>query len=66
MARKIRFGIVGTGKISEWVIAGATADSRFEATAICSRSEQRAIEFAGTHGIKHIFTSVSDMVNSPR
>lgn len=65
MARKIRFGIVGTGKISEWVIAGATADSRFEATAICSRSEQRAIEFAGTHGIKHIFTSVSDMVNSP-
>lgn len=65
MAKKIRFGIVGTGKISEWVLAGAAADSRFEATAICSRTELRAKEFAAIHGIKHIFTSVAEMASSP-
>ncbi|MDE6716380.1 MAG: Gfo/Idh/MocA family oxidoreductase [Muribaculaceae bacterium] len=65
MAKKIRFGIVGTGKITEWVLAGAAADARFEATAICSRSEQRADEFARNHGIKHIFTSVAEMAASP-
>ena len=37
---KIRFGVVGTNFITDWVIAGARQDSRFELVAICSRKEE--------------------------
>lgn len=33
---KIRFGVVGTNFISDWVIAGGKQDSRFELVAVCS------------------------------
>lgn len=59
--RKIRFGIVGTGKIVEWMLAGASRDARFEATAVCSRTEERAHAFAASHGIRHCFTSTEQM-----
>ena len=35
MKGKIRFGLVGTGFIDDWVLAGARQDARFEAGAIC-------------------------------
>ena len=38
--RKTRFGIVGTGRISDWVLKGAVLDPRFEAAAVCSRSKE--------------------------
>ena len=38
MKGKIRFGMVGTGFIADWVLAGARQDPRFEAAAICSRN----------------------------
>lgn len=62
--RKIRFGIVGTGKIVEWMLAGASRDARFEATAIYSRTEERAHAFASSHGIRHCFTSIEQMAAS--
>lgn len=62
--RKIRFGIVGTGKIVEWMLAGARRDARFEATAICSRTEERAHSFASTRGIRHCFTTIEQMADS--
>ncbi|KAA2656627.1 oxidoreductase, partial [Alistipes onderdonkii] len=42
MPGKIRFGMVGTGFIADWVLAGARQDARFEAVAICSRTQERA------------------------
>lgn len=62
---KVRFGIVGTSKISEWVLAGARKDPRYEAVAIYSRTQEKACEYAGKHGIPHTFTNLDEMAASP-
>ena len=64
MNHKIRFGVVGTNFITDWVIAGAREDERFEPAAVCSRTQERGAEFAAKHNIPHIFTSLEDMVQS--
>ena len=63
--KKIRFGVVGTNNITDWVIAGGRQDERFELTAVCSRTQERAEEFAAKHGIPHSFTSLEEMASSP-
>lgn len=62
---KLRFGIVGSNFIVEKVIAGARFDPRFELTAIYSRTQERADEFAAKHNIPHTFTSLEEMAASP-
>ena len=64
MTKNIRFGVVGTNFITDWVIAGAREDERFELAAVCSRTQERGAEFAAKHNIPHIFTSLEDMVQS--
>lgn len=64
MTKKVRFGIVGTNFISDWVIEGAREESRFELAAVCSRTQERAEEFAAKHSIPHTFTSLDDMLQS--
>ncbi len=64
MTKKVRFGVVGTNFISDWVIEGAREDTRFELAAVCSRTQERAEEFAAKHSIPHIFTSLDDMLQS--
>ena len=61
---KIRFGVVGTNFITDWVITGAREDERFELTAVCSRTRERGEEFAAKHNIPHIFTSLEEMATS--
>ena len=63
--RKIRFGVIGTNNISDWVIAGGRQDERFELVAVCSRTQERADEFAAKHNIPHTFTSLEEMASSP-
>ena len=63
--KKIRFGVIGTNNITDWVIAGGKEDERFELVAVCSRTQERADEFAAKHGIPHTFTSVEEMATSP-
>ena len=65
MPGKIRFGMVGTGFIADWVLAGARQDARFEAVEICSRTQERADAFAAKHGIPHTFTLLEEMAASP-
>ena len=62
---KVRFGVVGTNFITDWVLAGAAQDSRFELAAVCSRTEERAEEFARKYNIPHRFTSLEEMATSP-
>lgn len=62
---KIRFGVVGTNFITDWVIAGAREDERFELSAVCSRTQERADEFAAKYQIPHTFTSLEEMAASP-
>ena len=61
---KVRFGVIGTNFITDWVIAGARQDARFELTAVCSRSEIRGKEFARKYGIPYVFTTVEEMAGS--
>ena len=62
--KKVRFGVVGTNFITDWVIAGAREDERFELTAVCSRTRERGEEFAAKHSIPHVFTSLEEMASS--
>ena len=63
--QKVRFGVVGTNFISDWVIEGAREDPRFELVAVCSRSREHGGEFAARHSIAHVFTSLDEMASSP-
>ena len=64
--QKVRFGVVGTNFITDWLIAGARQDSRFELTAVCSRRRETADAFAARHGIPHAFTSIEEMAACPQ
>ncbi|MFI3314202.1 MAG: Gfo/Idh/MocA family oxidoreductase [Rikenellaceae bacterium] len=60
----IRFGIIGTNFITDNVIAGAKFDPRFCISAIYSRSEERAAQFAEKYGVENRFTSLEQMAKS--
>lgn len=60
----VRFGIIGTNWITDQFIQEAKTHSHFELTAVYSRTEKRAKEFAEKHGIKHLFTNISEMAKS--
>lgn len=62
---KVRFGVVGTNFISDWVIAGARQDERFELVAVYSRTQETADAFAAKHRIPYTFTSLEEMAGSP-
>ncbi len=62
---RLRFGVIGTNFITDWVIAGGRQDERFELAAVCSRTQETADAFAAKHGIPHTFTSVEAMAASP-
>lgn len=62
---KIRFGVIGTNFITDWVIAGAKQDERFELVAVCSRTQERANEFAAKYDIPYTFTSLEEMAANP-
>ena len=61
----LRFGVIGTNFISDWVIAGGRQDERFELVAVYSRAQETADAFAAKHGIPHTFTSLEAMAASP-
>ena len=58
---KVRFGVVGTNFITDWVIAGARLDERFELVAVYSRKQETADAFAAKHQIPYTFTSLEEM-----
>lgn len=60
--KKIRFGVIGTNFIVDWVIASARKDPRFNLVAVCSRNREHGKAFAARHNIPHVFTSVEEMV----
>lgn len=62
---QVRFGIVGTNFISDWMVEGALQDSRFKLVAVCSREQHTADVFAARHNIPYTFTSLPDMAASP-
>lgn len=66
----VRFGIIGTGRISDWILKGAVQDHRFRAVAVCSRSAENARAFIEKHpevfdADALVFTSVDEMAACP-
>jgi scyllo-inositol 2-dehydrogenase (NADP+) len=61
---KIRFGIIGTNKISDMFLEGARHVDEFVLTAVYSRSEETATAFALRYHAPHIFTNLKDMAES--
>lgn len=61
---KVRFGVIGTNFIVDKVLEAAKLDSRFELTAIYSRTQEQADLFAKKHNIPHTFISLEEMAAS--
>ncbi|MCL2739218.1 MAG: Gfo/Idh/MocA family oxidoreductase [Bacteroidales bacterium] len=57
----IKFGVIGTGKITGQVLEGAALDARFELAAVYSRSMEGAKIFAGKYGVSGVFTDFEAM-----
>ena len=64
----LRLGIIGTGRISDWVLKGAAQDPRIKVTAVCSRTVEAAEAFVQRNSLAEgarIYTSVEEMATDP-
>lgn len=65
----VRFGIIGTGRISDWVMRGAAQDPRIRVSAVCSRTAEAAEAFIARNPLAKgakVYTSVEEMVEDPQ
>lgn len=60
----VRFGIVGTNWITERFLKAALQAEDFQLTAVYSRTEEKAKEFAGKYGVEKTFTDLQSMAAS--
>ncbi|UTR16379.1 Gfo/Idh/MocA family oxidoreductase [Salipaludibacillus sp. LMS25] len=60
----IRYGVIGTNFITDWFVEAGQTTKDFKLTAVYSRTEERAKEFAQKHGAEHTFTQLEDMAAS--
>lgn len=60
-SKKIKFGVVGTGSITDWFLSGAFLHPAFELTAVYSRTRERGESFAKKYGISLVFTELEAM-----
>jgi predicted dehydrogenase len=62
--KKIRFGIIGTSKITDEFLKGAKKVEEFALNAVYSRKEETAKNFASKYGVENIFTNLEEMAKS--
>lgn len=60
----IRFGVIGTNWITEAFIEAARESDDFVLSAVYSRTEERARQFAEKHQAAHWFTNLEEMAGS--
>lgn len=60
----VRFAVIGTNKITEAFIEAARELANFSLTAVYSRTEERAKEFAAKHSIPNTYTDLNEMAQS--
>jgi predicted dehydrogenase len=65
MSKKIRWGILGCGKIANKLAADLKLVADAELVAVGGRDEARASAFAGTFGVQFVFNSYESLVASP-
>jgi len=61
----VRFGILSTARINELVLAGARESELVEVTAVASRDQARADEYAREHGIPRAHGSYEELLADP-
>lgn len=64
MRKIVKFGVIGTNRITDWFLKGAFMDNRFRLVAVCSRQMETGMDFARKYGINHVFTSVEELAKS--
>ncbi|AJY76753.1 Gfo/Idh/MocA family protein [Paenibacillus beijingensis] len=60
----IRFGVIGTNRITDEFISAGKHIADFAVTAVYSRTAERAAEFAAKHDIAHTYSSIEEMAGS--
>lgn len=60
----MKFGIIGTNWITEKLLDAGSEIKEFELTAVYSRTEEKAGEFASKYGVSRVFTNLEEMAQS--
>lgn len=60
----LRFGVIGTGWISDAYIEGALDSGLWELTAVYSRSIDRGLEFGKKYGVENIYTDIDKFASA--
>ena len=60
----IRLGVIGTNWITERFISAALSTGQYQLTAVYSRTQEKAAEFASKYGEIECFDSLDDLANS--
>ena len=60
----MKFGIIGTNWITDKLLDAGSEIKEFELTAVYSRTEEKAREFALKYGVNRVFTSLEEMAQS--
>ncbi len=60
----VRFGIIGTSRITESFLQAASQLEDFSLSAVYSRTSERAAEFSAKYGVMSIFTDLEGMAKS--
>lgn len=60
----VRIGVVGTNWITERLLEAASSVEDFKLTAVYSRTNEKAEEFAGKYGVTKRFTNLDEMAAS--
>jgi scyllo-inositol 2-dehydrogenase (NADP+) len=60
----VRFGVIGTNWITDQFLKGASQHSEFQLTAVYSRTQERAAEFAAKYNVQHTYTNMEEMAKS--
>lgn len=60
----IKFGIIGTSKITDKFIKWASLVEDFKLNAVYSRTREKAEEFSLKYGVEYIFTDLDEMAKS--
>jgi predicted dehydrogenase len=60
----LRFGVIGTNWITDRLLTAARENEGFKLTAVYSRTEEKAREFAEKHGAQNTYTTIEEMAKS--
>ena len=64
MKAKLRWGVLGTGRMADWFCSDFGSVGNGQLTAVCSRHQANADIFAARYGVSKTYTAYGDMLAS--